>query len=171
MKARRMRWKKVSMVRIVTANSRAGCGLPGFPGPGADGPFVERQLRTQAGQVAALAARGQRVYLRQDSGSHLLGGLVGERDGQDVTVQRGLFDHVPHVFVCQLVGLARPGAGVQYSRSHLVIASKCRMKTAGGIPLCGRSAAARVFFRPHRCRWRMKAAGAGCLPAKPTFFW
>jgi len=40
---------------------------PGFPGPGADGPFVERQLRTQAGQVAALAARGQRVYLRQDS--------------------------------------------------------------------------------------------------------
>ena len=27
------------------------------------------------------------------------------------------------------------------------------------------------FFRPHRCRWRMKAAGAGCLPAKPTFFW
>ena len=144
---------------------------PGFPGPGADGPFVERQLRTQAGQVAALAARGQRVYLRQDSGSHLLGGLVGERDGQDVTVQRGLFDHVPHVFVCQLVGLARPGAGVQYSRSHLVIASKCRMKTAGGIPLCGRSAAARVFFRPHRCRWRMKAAGAGCLPAKPTFFW
>ncbi|EDS02328.1 hypothetical protein ALIPUT_01850 [Alistipes putredinis DSM 17216] len=45
------------------------------------------------------------------------------------------------------------------------------MKTAGGIPLCGRSAAARVFFRPHRCRWRMKAAGAGCLPAKPTFFW
>ena len=58
------------------------------------------------------------VNLFQDAGFHLLGGLVGEGHGEDVTIEFGLFDDVVDIFVGQLIGLSGPGAGVQDLRSH-----------------------------------------------------
>ena len=94
--------------RIVMQNARAGrAGL------------VEPRLAPQQAHVSAPLPRRQRVDLLQDARLHLLGCLVGEGDRQNRAVTFGTFDDVVHVFVGQLVGFARSGAGVQYFRSHI----------------------------------------------------
>ena len=94
-------------------------------GPPAHRGGVHVQFAAEVFEVGAFAARSQQVYLLEDAILHLLGGLVGEGHGEDVAVDGGLFDHVAHVFVCQLVGLARSGARVQNFRSHC---PKCRFR-------------------------------------------
>ena len=120
MKARRMRWKKAvdreyRKTRIVVQNARAG-----HAGAAADFGLVEPRLAPQQAHVSAPLPRRQRVDLLQDARLHLLGRLVGEGDRQNRAVTFGTFDDVVHVFVGQLVGFARSGAGVQYFRLTFV---------------------------------------------------
>jgi len=100
--------------RIVVQNARAGRA-----GAAADFGLVEPRLAPQQAHVSAPLPRRQRVDLLQDARLHLLGRLVGEGDRQNRAVTFGTFDDVVHVFVGQLVGFARSGAGVQYFRSHI----------------------------------------------------
>ncbi len=79
---------------------------------------VEPQLAAEILQIAALSPRGERVDLLEYAPLHLLGGLVGEGHGEDVAVALGVFHRVAHVFVGQLVGLSRPRARIEDSRSH-----------------------------------------------------
>ena len=106
--------------RVVVQDFRTHLG-----GAFAHRTLVERQLAAEVFQIGACASRGQTVDLLQDARFHLLGGLVGEGHGEDVAVNAGLFDHVAHVFVRQLVGLARPCACIQNSRPHC---PKCRFR-------------------------------------------
>ena len=106
--------------RIVVQDLR-----PHLPGASAHRGGIERQFAAEVVEVGARLSRGQQVYLLEDARFHLLGGLVGEGHGEDVAVNAGLFDHVAHVFVRQLVGLARPRACIQNSRPHC---PKCRFR-------------------------------------------
>ena len=106
--------------RIVVQDLR-----PHLPGASAHRGGIERQFAAEVVEVGARLSRGQQVDLLEDARFHLLGGLVGEGHGEDVAVNAGLFDHVAHVFVRQLVGLARPCACIQNSRPHC---PKCRFR-------------------------------------------
>jgi len=74
----------------------------------------EAELPLQHGHVFLFIAAGEVVDFRQDTSLHLFRRLVGERDGEDVAVKRRFGDDIPHVFVCEVVGLARTGRCTDY---------------------------------------------------------
>lgn len=80
----------------------------------ADRLSVEPQIAFQIAHVAARTAVGQRVEFSDDTLLHFFGGLVRERDGQNVAVQLRRIDHAAYVFVSQPVGFSRSGRGFQY---------------------------------------------------------
>ena len=89
---------------------------------------VEAELLLQLRGIGAFVARGQQVNLPQDAALHLLGGLVGEGDGQNVAVELRTLDDVVYVFVGQLVGLARTGTGIEYLCPHGATVGFCPLK-------------------------------------------
>ena len=110
-------------VRIVVQNARADVA-----GPLSERPLVEHQLAAQRFGIGARPARSQQVDFAQDAALHLLGGLVGEGHGQDVPVELRPLDDIVYVFVGQLVGFSRPGAGIEYLRPHLLSVGFCPIK-------------------------------------------
>lgn len=113
-----MRWKKSvdgedRETRIIVENTGPGLGRPLLHGAG-----VEPELPAQVGGISTRPAGREQVYLLENTRLHLLGGLVGEGHGEDMAVERRLLHHVAHVLVGQLIGLARPGAGIENSGPH-----------------------------------------------------
>ncbi len=99
--------------RIIVENPGPGLGRPLLHGAG-----VEPELPAQVGGIGTRPAGREQVYLLENTRLHLLGSLVGEGHGEDMAVERRLLHHVAHVLVGQLVGLARPGAGIEDSGPH-----------------------------------------------------
>ncbi len=134
--------------RIVVQDAGARLG-----GAAAHGLLREAEFAAETFEVAALFARGEAVDLLQDAALHLLGGLVREGHGEDVTVDGGLFDHVADVFVGQLIGLARSGARIQDFRSHVVnVRTKSRSAPFGREFFCKLASATGLFSPAAVCR-------------------
>ncbi len=87
-----------------SGRSRAVSGSVPWP-PVPDIGCREAELPLQHGHVFLFIAAGEVVDFRQDTSLHLFRRLVGERDGEDVAVKRRFGDDIPHVFVCEVVGL------------------------------------------------------------------
>ena len=106
---------------VVVQNLRAG-----LDGAVADRLRGEIQFLFQQGEVPA-PSFGQRVEFGDDALFHLFGGLVGERDGQNVTVRARRGDHVANVFIGQPIGFPRSGRGFQdFYFSHVTKGSSVR---------------------------------------------